>query len=274
MAALVVPTHRRPPAIYRAARALRWAGAVVFVLLLIFAGTVAYSAVEVARSSPQSHGLSAAFTENSTIEVQGSFTLSNPGLYPIQGFDLTARVLNDSGVLLGDASSPPVTVGPSSSAVIPIALFIPVTSNGPAVSLLTVDQYLEVRAWANTTYAYLFPISVSLTENRSWGAPFQGLTVTLGAPSGGGGMVTLPVTIAFTNQADFTEAGTLTSVVESASATVCGSVVFPLDVPPGTVYDQTEDATLSSGCNPAGGEVVTTFAGNGFTLVLPPEAIP
>jgi len=275
VSALVIPTHRRPPGIYRLARALRWVGAIVFVVLVLYAGTVAYSAYEVARSSPQSRGLSASFAANGTIEVQGSISLSDPGFYPIDGLSLTARILNATGLVLGNVASTPITVGPASTAVIPIDLFLPVSTTGPTVSLLTVDQYLVVKAWANATYAYLFPLSVELDENRSWGAPFQGFTASVGTPSmGGGGTVFLPVTIAFTNQADFTEQGTVTSTILSAAHATCGSVAFPLSVAPNTVYDQTENATLSSGCNPSGGELITTFSGSGYTLALPPEAIP
>jgi len=274
VAALVVPTHRSPPAIYRAARALRWLSVIVLIVLIIFAGTVAYSAVEVARSSPQSRGFSASFGSNGTVVISGSFSLSNAGLYPIQGFELAARITNGTGAFLGTLGVGPTDIAPSSTADFPVALYLAVSANSPAVSLLTRDQYLGVSAWANATYAYLFPLSVTLTENRAWGAPFENFHASLGTPSLGGGGVTVPVTVTFSNHASFTEAGTLSFIVQSSSSVDCGGATFPLNVPPGTLYDQTSEATLSSGCSPAGGELLATFTNGQTTLSFPPEAIP
>lgn len=274
MSALVVPTHRRPPGIYRLARGLRWLSALVFVALLIFAATVGYSAFEVARSSPQSRGLTASFAPNGTIEIGGSFTLANPGYYPIQGLALTARISNETGVFLGEVGTGPTTIAPSATAVFPLALYLPVSTTGPSASLLTEDQYLGVDAWANATYAYLFPLSVALTENRSWGAPFEGFTVSVGTPSGGGGNITIPVTVGFRNDASFPTAGTLAFVIESALLTPCGGGSFTLGVPPGDSYDETENVALSPGCSPAGGHVSSTYSNGGTPVSLPPEGIP
>jgi len=274
MAALVVPTHRRPPAIYRAARALRWVSAIVLVVLILYAGTVAYSATEVARSSVQSRSLSASFAANGTVEVGGSFTLSNPGLYPIQTVTLTARIANGAGVFLGKLGVGPTDIAPSSTGVFPFALYLPVSASGPAVSLLTEDQYLDVNAWGNATYAYLFPISVSLSESRSWGAPFEGFQATVGTPSGSGGALTVPVTVTFSNHAGSPDVGTLTFVIESSNYVDCGGGAFSLDVPPGGFYDQSQNVALSSGCSPAGGQLFTTYSNAGGTTPLPPEAIP
>ena len=274
MATLVVPTHRRPPAIYRLARALRWIGAIVLAALIVFAGTAAYSAVEVARSSAQSRGLSASFAPNGTIEIAGSFSLSNPGLYPIRGLQMTARIANSTGVFLGRLGGGQIDISPSSTGTIPISLYIPVSGTDAAASLLTEDQYLRVDAWGNATYAYVFPVSVTLSENRSWGAPFENFRASVGAPSGGGGSVTVPVTVTFSNHAGFPEVGTLTFVIVSSNLVDCGGGSFTLDAPPGTLFDQTQNVTLSSGCSPSGGQLQSTYSSGGTVISLPREAIP
>jgi hypothetical protein len=274
VAALVVPTHRRPPPIYRLQRALRWTAALVFVALVVFAGTVAYSAFEVARASPQSRGLSASFAPNDTIEVSGSFTLSNSGFYPIQGFALTARILDASGGFLGKVGVGPTDVPGASTGEFPISLYFPISASGPATSLLTQDQYLSVDAWANATYAFLFPLSVALTETRAWGAPFVNFQASVGTPSGGGGTLSIPVTVTFSNHANFAEVGTLSFSIVSSNLVTCGGGSFPLDVPPGGLYDQTTNATLSSGCSPSGGELESSYTSGGMTIALPSEPIP
>ncbi|HEY1198990.1 MAG TPA: hypothetical protein VGG32_09765 [Thermoplasmata archaeon] len=274
MAALLVPRHRRPPAIYRVARALRWVSAIVLIALVIFAGTVAYSAVEVARSSVQSRSLSASFASNGTVAVAGSFTLSNPGLYPIQGVTLTARIANSAGVFLGAFGVGPNDIAPSTTGVFPIALYLPVSASGPTKSLLTEDQYLAVNAWGNATYAYLFPLSVSLSETRYWGAPFEGFHASVGTPSGGGGAITVPIVVTFSDHASSPDVGTLAFVIESSNFVDCGGGSFPLDVPAGSLYDHTDTATLSPGCSPSGGQLLATYSSAGGTTPLPPEAIP
>lgn len=274
MAGLVIPTHHPPPGIYRLARAMRRLGGVVLALLLIYAATVAYSAEQVATSSQQSHSLSAQFAPNGTIEVTGSLTLSNPGIYPIQAFELLGRISNGTGVFLGQMHVGPTTIASGTTGVFPIAISLPISSSGPAASLLTVDQTLVVRAWANATYAYLFPLSVSLFENRSWGAPFEGFRATPGAPVPQGAGMAIPVTIVFSNHASSADQGTLIIGIESAGFTTCGTDTLDLAVASGDSYDQTQDVTLASGCSPAGGQLLVTYATPSGTVAFPPEAIP
>lgn len=244
------------------------------VLLLVYASTVAYSAVEVAQSSPQSHSLEPSFAANGTIEVTGSFSVSNPGLYPIQGFALSARVANETGALLGTTGVGPSNIAPSSTVEFPIALFVPVSAHGPAASLLTKDQVLEVNAWGNATFAYLFPLSLSLSENRSWGAPFEGLVVGVGTPTVQGGTIVVPVTVQFSNHASSADNGTLRFLLESSHSVVCGTGAFDLDVLSGAPYEDTQNVAVSSGCSLAGGEVLSTYATASGSVPLPSEAIP
>jgi hypothetical protein len=274
VAALVVPTHRRPPGIYRLARAFRVLGAIVLVILLIYVGTVAYSAYEIASSSAESHSLSAQFVSNGTLQVSGSFSLTNPGLYPIQSLELTARILNAGGIDLGTLHVGPSTVAAQGSGDFPIALSIPITEAGPAASLLTVDQGLLVKAWGNATYAYLFPLSIALNQSRSWGAPFEGLRASLGTPTTMGGQVTLPVTVFFADHASVDDIGTLTYTVRSSTATDCGGGSVLVSVPAGSSFDQTVNVALASGCSASGGQLLLSYATNGGTIVLPPEVLP
>jgi hypothetical protein len=274
MAALVVPTHRRPPGIYRAAHALRTVGAVVFALLLVFVGTVAYSAYLVATSSTESHSMSVQFASNGTVEVSGTFSLSNPGWYPIERLELSTRVANGTGVLLGTVLVGPTTVASGTTGVFPFAVAIPITPSGPAASLLTTDQYLSVRAWGNATYAYLFPVSVSLTQNRSWGAPFEGLQVSVGAPVVLGGQVSVPVRITFSDHSSADDVGTMSFVIDSANLVPCGGANFPISVAAGTYFDQTETVTLESGCSLSGGHLLLTYTTPTGTVAFPPEPLP
>lgn len=274
MSALVLPVHRPPPPIYRVARALRRFGAVVIVLLILYVGTVAYSAYEAAHATVESRSLEGVLVANGDLEVSGSFTLSNPGIYPIQHLELVAQLANDTGVHLGSAAVGPETVDAGQTGLFVMSASLPINGSAAVESLLFVDQYIEVSAWANVTYAYLFPISVGLSETRSWGAPFEGFHATVGAPALMNGMVVAPVTFAWDNHASFAEDGAVSFVVDSASRVACGSSSIPMNVAPGGAFDETEDVALSPTCSPAGGELLASVTVDGSTTPLPPEAIP
>jgi hypothetical protein len=274
VAVLLVPTHRPPPAIYRLARALRWIGVIVLVLLILFAVSVAYSAYETAHATVESRQLTGVLVANGMIDVSGSFTLSNPGIYPIGGLELSVHIANDSGVHLGSVVVGPETIDGGSTGLFPISLALPISASSAAESLLFVDQYLQVRAWANVTYAYLFPLSVALAENRSWGAPFEGFAATTGTPTFSNGTLSDPVTLTWANHASFAEQGSISFTIESSSQTDCGGGAFSMNVAPGAVYDQTQAVTLSTGCSPAGGEILLTLTIGGSTTSFPPEPIP
>jgi hypothetical protein len=268
------PRRRRPPGLYRLSRGFRRLSLLVLVLILLFVATVAYSAFEVVRSSPTAGNFVAALAPNDTVVLTGHLNFSNPGLYPISGFTVHVRVLNASGLYLGDGSIGPVTLPSGSSQGIAIMFDLPISNTGPGASLLTTDQYLNVSVWGNATYAYLFPISIAVQTNKSWGAPFANLAVSVGAPSGGNGTATVPVTVQFQNHAKFIEDGSLDFSVVSPNSQVCGTGSFAISVFPGGQFDQTTNIGLSPGCSPAGGHLVSVYVGNGATVPLPQEAIP
>lgn len=274
MAAPLVGQSRTPPALYRLSRLFGRLSVVVLILVAIFLATVGYSAAQLVQSSPQTGGYTASFAPNGTVALTGSIVLSNPGYYPVTGFTLGLRVLNSTNGFLGAVRAGPVNLPAGSATSLPIALYFPIAAGSPAESLLVTNQNLTVGLWGNTTYAYLFPISVHFTQTKFWGAPFSGLTVTPGAPTLDGGTVEIPVTVTFTNDASFTEFGTLTAQVVQANGFVCGSTTLPLNVAPGDVYDQTQNVALSSGCSTAGGSIITEFVSSGTTVVLPPEPLP
>lgn len=274
MTALLVPVYRQPPAIYRAARALRRFGIIVLVLLILYAGSVGYSAYEAAHATVESRTLTGVLVANGNLDIGGSFTLSNPGIYPIAGLELAVRLANDTGVHLGTVTVGPDTVDGGGTGLFLISISLPIAASSAAESLLFVDQYIEVNAWANVTYAYLFPLSVALSETRSWGAPFEGFHATVGTPTLVNGTIVAPVTLFWANHASFTEQGAISFVIDSASGAQCGSGGFSMDVPPGSVYDQTQGVDLSSTCSPAGGELLASLTVEGSTTTFPPEPIP
>ena len=268
------PQSRTPPGLYRLARWFRRISLVLLVVVILFLASAAYSAVEVVRSGPTAGNFSASFDSNDTVAVTGDLNFSNHGFYPISAFSVHVRVLNQSSVYLGQGSFGPVTLASGALQPITIAFYLPIETSGPGASLLTENQVLNVSVWGNATYAYLIPVSIAVETNKSWGAPFADLQVSVGAPVPVSGGYAVPVTIQWQNHASFDEAGTLDFSVVSANGPSCGGSSFPVSVPPGGSFDQTKDVSIVSGCSPAGGTVAAEYLSGGLTIPLPPEPIP
>ncbi|MCI4372999.1 MAG: hypothetical protein L3K02_05095 [Thermoplasmata archaeon] len=268
------PVHtypRRVPPLYRLARAFRRASALVLVLLILFTLSVVYSTSELSQSPPQVGSFSVGFGSNGTMILAGSLSVSNPGFYPIQNLALEARIANESGGFLGAFALAPSTLPSQATEEFPIDLYLPVSATGPGASLLVHSQTLTIAFWGNATFGFIFPAGVSILNDRVWGAPFDNLALSVGSISSNG---TLPITVSFQNEASLTEAGTLRATVVAANGITCGTVSWTLNVGQGQQFDQTQPLSLAPGCSPAGGTLVTVYTTPGYTVPLPPEAIP
>lgn len=271
MSGPVYTTPRRLPPLYRLARALRTASLLVLVLLIVFTISVVYSTIRLSQSPPHVGSFSVGFGSNGTMILTGSLTLSNSGLYPIQALSFEARVANDSGLYLGSFGFGPSTLASGATDRFPVELYLPVSATGPGASLLVQSQYIRISLWGNATFGYIFPAGVALLNNRSWGAPFSGLSLGVGNAATNG---TVPLTVFFQNQASLTEAGTFRVDIVAANGITCGSASWTVNVGQGQQFSQRQPVTLSPGCSPLGGTVVAEFTTPGFTVPLPSEAIP
>jgi hypothetical protein len=262
----------KPPGIYRAARALRRVSVILLVVLVLYVAFVAYSATQVARDRPSVGPATTTLEANNTVGLTTSFTLNNPTMLPIQSFGLAFRVLNASGFALVDSSVGPATISPGATDTFPVAIYVPVAGGG--ASLLTQNQYLQWNVWGNATYGYLFSVSLAVQTEKSWGAPFDNLSISVGAPKMVNGSTSVPVSISFTDSASFSDDGTINYQVVPTSGPDCGSGAFAISVPPGGSYSQTQNVAVASGCNPAGGTVTSQYVGSGVDVSLPTEPIP
>lgn len=244
----------------------------MLLLVILYVGIVAYSAVQVVKTAPRVGGDTVQLESNDTVGILTSFTLTNPSLFPIQQFGLHFRILNGSSLPLFSSTVSSGNIAAEGSTVIPVDLYVPLTTAG--TSLLTENQYLQWDVWGNASYGYLFPVSIGVETERSWGAPFDNLTAALGAPGAVNGSDTIPVTVTFSNDATFSDDGTLDFQVVPQTGSNCAQGSFVMDVPAGGTYSSTERVPISSDCDLLGGHLSAEFVGSGYTVPFPPEAIP
>ena len=274
MSAIFPFVHRRPPRLYRLARWLGRISLAILVVVLVYLASAVYSAARLVDSTPAASSPTLAFA-NDTVELRGSVTISNPGLYPVEGFQVTLRVLNDTGLLLGESIDAAATLPAGSATVYPVTIDVGALGlTGPLVSLLITDQPISTDVWGNATFAYLVPVSVHFTQNRTWGAPFSGLRISPGPVNDDGRSVTVPVTVSFANHASVADQGTLAVALHDAAGDLCGNTTYSIDVASAQAYSQTEVISVPSGCSLSGGSVDAAYVTSGTSVELPSEEIP
>jgi hypothetical protein len=262
----------RPPGIYRAARALRRGAVIALVLTIVFVGIVAASAVQIVHSRPQVGNSSSVLESNGSVGYSTSFTLNNPTYFAIQSFQLKVRIANSSGDLIVNDATPATTIPAGGSSFVPFTFYLPL--NAGTTSLLTVDQYLDWNVWGNATYGYLFPVSIGVSTERSWGAPFANLSVSVGTPFMMGGNLEVPIQLSFVDNANFADDGTVNFQVVATGGATCATGSFAIDVPGGQSYSMSQNVPITSGCDPSGGQVNSQYLESGTSIMLPSERIP
>jgi hypothetical protein len=210
---------------------------------------------------------------NGTAMVSSTVNLSNPGYFAISDLSVGIQVRSATGALIGVGGASAVTIPARGTGSISVSLWIPL--GGSTNSLVTQDAQLAYQIWINASDASLFTLHISSLSNDTWNAPMSGLNATAGAPVvNPNGTVSVPVTLSFANHAGFTDVGTATFTILSASGATCGGGSLAVNAPGGSNFDQTTSVLLAAGCNPSGGHTEATYTGNGFTVTLPSESIP
>jgi len=266
--------RRRAPPLLRLSRLLGWLGLIVLILLVVFVATAVYSATQLRPQNPNGNqGSSVTLASNGSVRLSFGLNLTNSGYYSVDALSLAIQVRYPNGTLAGLGGSPSVAIPPGSTGRVPVSVWIPL--QGESEALLTQDQQMTTRIWANVTYATLFGLHLSIPTNYSWGAPFAQFNATPGAPTPQpNGTALVPVSVSFQNHASFPDTGSLRVDVKSASGVTCSSSSVGIDVPSHESFDRQINFFAQPSCNPSGGQIVATYTGNGLTVSLPPEAIP
>lgn len=257
----------------------RWMGWVAILVAVVLIGFLISAAVYASEIRYEGFSPPAAQSTGHNMALfTSSVTMSNPGPYPIQGFQFEIHLLQPSGDLVATGYSPASTLGAGATSVVPV--YVPVDmASGPILSLITKDTTLHAVMWLNATYASLFQMHAVISEDYLWGAPFAGLNLTVGAPATGpNGTTTFPVNLSFVNHSPLPLDGTLRMAIFSAGGAMCGEGNLTLGsqglpvVAPGASFTGTTSLTDAAGCQPT--TLDLTYVNPLMNVVLPVEVWP
>lgn len=269
----VVPAPRtKPPSLFRISRGLHRASSVAFILLIIFLVTIVYSAASLGANGGSSGKPHESFGVNE-ITFTTSLNLTNRGIYPVTGLTLTTISYIAGGAVVGGSSVPGITLAVGAPVSLPIVEEVSVAPGAPGQQLLVSNANVQVFAWLNATFGYLFVLSVGVSPSnqQSWNAPFEGFHGTV-TESG----TRATVTISFTDEASIDVVGSMVVVLSNTVGTTCGSADIAVNAPAQgtTPYSATGTATLIAGCVPAFASATITGSQPSYSFTLPTVAIP
>ncbi|HEV2450140.1 MAG TPA: hypothetical protein VGU43_07030 [Thermoplasmata archaeon] len=255
----------------RTFRVVTW---VILIALGGYLATAAYSAISL---SPHGAG-SAQFSvlDDGTVVIQATVNLSNPGYFPFTGLTIrsTLTLPNSSAPWLTSASQPiNLMSGGTAQAVLRFSVSLPELS--AQSFLLTRDVTLNETDYLNGTYATFVDFALVANETVNWGAPFHGFHAIVGAPQPeSNGTLGVPVTISYTDDAQFALDGALEAALESSAGAVCARGTLPIVSQPHSSTVENQTFYLPPGCSPSGGQLLSTFVAPGYSVPLPAEPVP
>lgn len=159
----------------QAIRALGWAVALLWIMLLLFTVSAVYSALQIRPSL----GEPSAAASGSTLTASLPFALYNGGFYEISQFNITTQIRDKGGATITHSSTlvPLVSAGANVSITHSMSFSIEQAATSSLSHLLFTDSELEIDAAVRLIYARVFPFEISLNSSMPWGAPFANLTL-------------------------------------------------------------------------------------------------
>jgi hypothetical protein len=221
-------------------RALGWANAIFWIILLLFTITVVYSAVQI---QPR-------FGEPSVTNLNGAFVVSLPlsiyngGFYDINRFNITTQISDNRGSAINRSSTlvPILPKGKNTTIEHTMTLSIEQVAISNLSYLLLNDSELNVEAIVKLVYANAFPIEISTNFTTPWGAPFANLTLGNIAVISST-RVSMP--LSFENHSFLGMNGTMRVEIIGSTNNVVGGTSVAFDASPETRFERNIEVTVS-----------------------------
>lgn len=217
----------------QAIRALGWVAIVLWVMVILFSGTVVYSAMQIGMNFEEESQVT---TSDGTLTMSIPFSISNGGLFDITKLNITTRVVAANETFLSRSTtlvpSIPKTSTLEETHNISVSLDDALEKN--LTYMLFNDANLNIDLVVGLTYAYAIPLRISSNLTMPWGAPFSNLVV--------GDITELSpnqahAPLSFENHAFFSLDGTIRMDVVDGDARLIGSGTTEVSVSPESSYD-------------------------------------
>jgi len=225
----------------QAIRALGWATTTLWILVILFSGTVVYSATQIKMNFQGEPRIS---TSNGTLTMSFPFSIDNNGLYDISDMNITTIIIAENKTVISGSSSFIETIqgGSSVNATHDVVLSINDTLTKNLTHLIFNDTTLNMNMFVKLTYAHTIPLKISANQTMPWGAPIYNLTVkkvSMVSPN------EATVFLSFENHAFFGLDGAINLELLDEANEKIGSGSGDLFVPPGAPYDDAITVTLT-----------------------------
>jgi len=220
-----------------AIRALGWATAALWILVILFSGTVVYSAMQIGMNFGEEPEMA---VSNGEITMSIPFSISNGGLYDISELNITTFIAAENETVSRSTTTVPlISIGDTVNKTHDISVSLDDILDKNLTYMLFRDTNLSVNMFVALTYAQVIHLNISssLGEALYWGAPLNNLTI--GEPSFtaiGDPPYNVTVPLSFENHAFFSLNGTIRLEIMDGNNLI-GSKEENIPVPPRTRYD-------------------------------------
>ncbi len=227
----------------QAIRALGWATIVLWILVILFSGTVVYSAMQIRMNFEEEPEVA---VSNDKMTMSLPFSISNGGLYDISELNITTRIEAENGTVISRSTTlvPLIARDSTVSEKHDIALSLDDILTKNLTYLLLNDTDLNVDVFVALTYAQAISLKISTNLTMGWGAPLSNLAI-------GEILITpLPpyrvnVPLSFDNNAFFGLNGTMRLEIMDGNNLI-GWEEVDISVPEGSSYDATISVPIES----------------------------
>lgn len=203
-----------------AIRALGWTTTILWILIILFSGTVVYSAMQIRMNFEEEPEVT---HSNNALTMSIPFSINNGGLYDISELNITTLIVAENETSISHSTSL-VPLIPKTSEVnkthdISLSLDDIMAKN--LTHMFLNDTDLKVDMFVALTYAHAIPLRISSNLTMPWGAPLYNLAVagiSIDSPD------QVNVSLSFENHAVFSLNGTIRlEIVDSNNQTHSGT---------------------------------------------------
>lgn len=227
-----------------AIRALGWATAALWILVILFSGTVVYSAMQIGMDFGGEPEMA---VSNGEMTMSIPFSISNGGLYDISELNITTFIAAENETVISRSTTrvPLISRGDTVNETHDISISLDDMLTKNLTYMLFYDINLSVGMLVGLTYANAIPLTISTSLTMPWGAPLNNLeigeiSITLPPPS-----VQVNVPLSFENHAFFGLNGTISLEIMDSLNELIGSGTTDILVQPGDEYDKTIRVTIT-----------------------------